>query len=193
MPAAGLSVDEILQRTFATLVPFGAAHPSIARQTPILNDKLQKRVVLGVVEKVGAEAARYISREPIRLASAGVAKRSIRLPIHNRLNGAAADIVSAWSRHRSTIANNVLRSVNNMLGLRYAERSAEQVRQLGLFVLQPETIGHGFSDADLGDIHGWVDDLVGIAEAADVEVRRLPTEVAMIDAVANWAPLRRAA
>jgi hypothetical protein len=189
MPIAGVSVSDILDRTFDAWVPFGVSVESGARATPVFNEQLQKRVVIELVRKLGPKTQRLANAGPIHIERPGARPTVIRLPLYNRTNGAGADIVSAWSKHRATVYNNMLRSVTNMLAVRYAERHDVNERQLGLFVLQPDEESNAYSADDIARIREWVDDLSDMAKAADVLVRPERSEAALVAALAAWEPL----
>lgn len=188
LPAAGISVDDILSRAFDTTVRFGLPkQASQSRFTPILSDMLRKRVLAALTRSLGPRATRITKDTPIKLPEA-FGNRVVRFPLHNRLNGSAADIVSAWSHNRPTIVNNIQRSITNMLAVRYAERNEHTQRSLALFVLQPGP-DSGFEKREIATIQDTVDEMVSLARGADIKVDITNTEESLVSNVQQWQPL----
>jgi|GEM_PF-3126577 len=188
MPTAGVSVDEILNRAYDVFVPFGADRAAPGRMPAVPTDKLQESIKKQLVKLLGQRASILFSREPVKLPEKFGSGKLIRFPLHNRINGTAGDVVSAWSRNSSTVTHQLTRSVMNLLAVRCAEDRHGQGRQLGLFVLEPPPESN-IAEKELSAIRNTISHMVAIAKGADVHVALKSSEAGLAEEIAQWRPL----
>lgn len=183
---SGVSVEEILNRAFASAVRFGLPRGSETRWAPIRTDKLREDVKRALVNQFGDKAKPWTAGREFKIATNRKSARVYRFPIRAGMGGAVADVCSAWAATAETVEGNLQRAITQLMAVRISERRyQEQERPLGLFLLtMPEEIG--VSAKHRGRINDLVQEARDLAEEAGVAMATGYSAEQLATEVGHW-------